>query len=203
MVVSGWNKNRHVPEGILNPFGNKLNEKFMQHGSPRCYTMRCAEIPSTARKLPQKHRRLKYSMLPISNWPGSIFFSSRKWLRHTNHNTTHDIHTLLFCARLGPYSVGCAKTSATTLIIRTGHSTGDGLHLVKVSDDDGVQFIDQVTKKLKKCSLCNAFYFSWLALSYRKMKGGVFANFGPILNIFFEFTSSKHCMNKYVKYVTW
>ena len=114
MVVSGWNKNRHVPEGILNPFENKLNEKYMQHGSPRCYTMRCAKIPSTARKLPQKHRRLKYSMLPIPNWPGSIFISNRKWLRHTN-NTTHNIHTRPFCARCGPYSLRCAKTTATTL----------------------------------------------------------------------------------------
>ena len=36
-MVSGWNKNRHVPEGIPNLFENKLNEKYMQHGSPRCF----------------------------------------------------------------------------------------------------------------------------------------------------------------------
>ena len=113
MVASGWNKNRHVPEGILNPFGNKRNEKYMQHGSPRCYTMQCTKIPITARK----HRRFNYSMLPIPNWPGSIFFSNRKWLRHTNtkHSTTHNIHTHPFCARCGPYSVRCAKATATTL----------------------------------------------------------------------------------------
>ena len=116
MIVSGWNKNRNVPEGILNSFGNKLNEKYMQHGSPRCYTMRCAKIPSTVRKLPQKHRRLNYSMLPIPNWPGSIYFSNQKWLRHTNHNMTNNIHARPFCARCGPYSVRCAKTTATTLV---------------------------------------------------------------------------------------
>ena len=75
-IVSGWNKNTHVPEGSLNPFGNKLNEKYRQHGSPRCYTMRCAKIPWNAWKLPQKHGRLKYSILPIPNWPGSIFFQT-------------------------------------------------------------------------------------------------------------------------------
>ena len=74
MVVSGWNKNKTCAGRNPKLFGNKLNEKYMQHGCPRCYTMRCAKIPSTARKLPQKHRRLKYSMLPIPNSPGSIFF---------------------------------------------------------------------------------------------------------------------------------
>ena len=110
-------KSGHVLKEILNPLGNKLNEKYMQHGSPRCYTMLCVKIPSTARQLPQKHRRLKYSMLPISNWPGSVLFSNQKWLGHTNHNMTHDIHTRVFCVRCGPYFLRCEKTTATTLVM--------------------------------------------------------------------------------------
>ena len=90
----------------------KLNEKYMQHGSPCCYTTQCEKIPPTARKLPQKHRRLICSMLPIPNSPGSIFVSNRKWLRHTNHNATHAIHTRVFFARCGPYSLSCTKITS-------------------------------------------------------------------------------------------
>ena len=55
MVVSGWNKNRQVPEGILNLFGNKLSEKYMQHGSPRCYTIDAVRenILTCAKTLPK------------------------------------------------------------------------------------------------------------------------------------------------------
>ena len=81
---------------------------------PRTLAWKAAVLTTTLGPPP---RRLKYSMLPIPYWPGSIFFSNRKWLRHTNHNTTHNIHTRPFCARCGLYSGRCAKTTATTLIL--------------------------------------------------------------------------------------
>ena len=49
IVVSGRNKNRQVPEGILNPFGNKLNEKYMQQSNMGLH----AVTQCGARKYPQ------------------------------------------------------------------------------------------------------------------------------------------------------
>ena len=52
MVVSGWNKNRHVPKGILNPFGDKINEKIyatwvstLLHNAVRENTLNYAKTP--------------------------------------------------------------------------------------------------------------------------------------------------------------
>ena len=32
-----------------------------------------------------------------------------EWLRHTNHNMTHDIYTCVFCTRCWPYLVRCRE----------------------------------------------------------------------------------------------